>query len=90
MMEIDALGLDQMDRRLLATVIDHFGGGPVGLETLAVSLGEEPDTLEDVYEPFLIQIGFLQRTASGRRATAHAYAHLGRNLPAATGQETLL
>lgn len=82
LMEIDALGLDQMDRRLLATLIDHFNGGPAGLDTLAVSLGEEADTLEDVYEPFLIQIGFLQRTASGRRATAHAYAHLGRAVPA--------
>jgi holliday junction DNA helicase RuvB len=81
LMEIDPLGLDQMDRRLLATIIDHFGGGPVGVETLAVSLGEETDTLEDVYEPFLIQLGFLQRTPAGRRVTAHAYSHLGRALP---------
>lgn len=81
LMEIDPLGLDQMDRRLLATIIDHFGGGPVGVDTLAVSLGEETDTLEDVYEPFLIQIGFLQRTPAGRRATARAYAHLGRTPP---------
>lgn len=78
LMEIDELGLDQMDRRLLAIVIDHFNGGPVGVETLAVSLGEETETLEDVYEPFLIQIGFLQRTPAGRRATAQAYVHLGR------------
>jgi Holliday junction DNA helicase RuvB len=82
LMEIDQLGLDQMDRRLLAIVIDHFNGGPVGVETLAVSLGEETETLEDVYEPFLIQIGLLQRTPAGRRATAQAYAHLGRALPA--------
>jgi Holliday junction DNA helicase RuvB len=83
LMEIDPLGLDQMDRRLLGIVIDHFNGGPVGVETLAVSLGEETETLEDVYEPFLIQIGLLQRTPAGRRATAQAYAHLGRALPAA-------
>jgi holliday junction DNA helicase RuvB len=83
LMEIDQLGLDQMDRRLLGIVIDHFNGGPVGVETLAVSLGEETETLEDVYEPFLIQIGLLQRTPAGRRATALAYAHLGRALPAA-------
>jgi len=89
LLEIDELGLDQMDRRLLATVIDHFGGGPVGLETLAVSLGEETDTLEDVYEPFLIQAGFLQRTPAGRRVTEHAYRHLGRPVPK-TQQGSLL
>ncbi|MEW6515274.1 MAG: Holliday junction branch migration DNA helicase RuvB [candidate division FCPU426 bacterium] len=88
-MEIDDRGLDQMDRRLLATIIDHFGGGPVGIETLAVALGEETGTLEDVYEPFLIQIGFLQRTSSGRKITPQAYAHLGRPLPA-TEQGKLL
>lgn len=82
LMEIDALGLDPMDRRLLATIIDHFNGGPVGIETLAVSLGEETETLEDVYEPFLIQIGFLQRTPAGRKVTAPAYQHLGRTGPA--------
>jgi Holliday junction DNA helicase RuvB len=88
LMEIDPLGLDQMDRRLLATVIDHFNGGPVGVDTMAVSLGEETETLEDVYEPFLIQIGMLQRTPAGRRVTAQAYAHLGRIMP--TGQGSLL
>jgi holliday junction DNA helicase RuvB len=90
LMEIDALGLDQMDRRLLATVVDHFGGGPVGIETLAVSLGEETGTLEDVYEPFLIQLGFLQRTPAGRRATPRAYAHLGRAVPKSAQQGELL
>lgn len=90
LMEIDTLGLDQMDRRLLTTVIDHFGGGPVGIETLAVSLGEETGTLEDVYEPFLIQLGFLQRTPAGRRATPRAYTHLGRPAPKATLQGDLL
>lgn len=82
LMEIDSRGLDQMDRRLLLTIIDHFGGGPVGIETLAVALGEETDTLEDVYEPFLIQIGFLQRTPSGRKITALGCRHVGRVLPA--------
>jgi len=81
LMEIDVRGLDQMDRRLLVTIIDHFSGGPVGIETLAVALGEETDTLEDVYEPFLIQIGFLQRTPSGRKITPLAYRHLGREMP---------
>jgi len=85
LMEIDPLGLDQMDRRLLVTIIDHFGGGPVGVETLAVSLGEETGTIEDVYEPFLIQLGFMQRTPAGRRATQNAYAHLGKTMPKAQG-----
>lgn len=76
MMEIDEQGLDQMDRRLLATIIQHFQGGPVGVETIAVALGEESDTIQDVYEPFLIQIGFLQRTPNGRKATRKAYQHL--------------
>lgn len=86
-MEIDPVGLDPMDRRLLATIIDHFHGGPVGIETLAVSLGEETDTLEDVYEPFLIQAGLLQRTPAGRRATPQAYAHLNKQAPAAPGAQ---
>lgn len=81
-MEIDSQGLDQMDRRLLLTIIDHFGGGPVGVETMAVALGEETETLEDVYEPFLIQIGFLQRTPSGRKITALGYKHMDRAIPA--------
>lgn len=76
MMEIDELGLDQMDRRLLTIIIEHFNGGPVGVETLAVALGEETDTIQDVYEPFLIQIGFLQRTPAGRKVTAKAYKHM--------------
>lgn len=81
LMEIDAAGLDQMDRRLLGIIIEHFKGGPVGVETLAVALGEETGTLEDVYEPYLIQMGFLQRTPSGRRATFAAYQHLGKVPP---------
>jgi Holliday junction DNA helicase RuvB len=80
-LEVDALGLDRMDRRILSAVIEKFSGGPVGLETLSMAVGEEPDTVEDVYEPFLVQIGFLQRTSNGRKATALAYQHLGRTPP---------
>ena len=77
--EVDARGLDPMDRKLLLTIIDKFDGGPVGIETLSSAIGEERDTLEDVYEPYLIQEGFLQRTPRGRMATRIAYEHLGRN-----------
>ena len=76
-LEIDELGLDLVDRRMLTAIIRNFGGGPVGLETLAASLGEEAVTLEDVYEPYLMQLGFLSRTPRGRCATARAYEHLG-------------
>ncbi len=78
MLEVDRLGLDKMDTMLLLTLIDKFDGGPVGVETLAAAIGEEKDTIEDVYEPFLIQAGFLQRTPRGRLATALAYEHFGR------------
>lgn len=81
MLEVDRLGLDKMDRRLLLTVIEKFNGGPVGIEALSVALGEEKDTLEDVYEPFLIQCGFLNRTPRGRVATPLAYRHFGKKLP---------
>jgi len=75
--EVDAEGLDKVDLAILATVIGKFGGGPVGLSTLAAAVGEETDTVEDVYEPYLLQLGFLQRTPRGRVATAAAYRHLG-------------
>lgn len=75
--EIDELGLDNIDRRMLTTIIKNYGGGPVGLETLAATIGEEAITIEDVYEPYLLQIGFLARTPRGRCATAAAYEHLG-------------
>lgn len=75
-LDVDHAGLDQMDRRLLHVVIDHYGGGPVGIETLAAALSEPRDTLEDVYEPYLIQQGFLARTSRGRMVTEHAYKHL--------------
>jgi Holliday junction DNA helicase RuvB len=76
-LEIDALGLDKVDRAILRTLVDKYGGGPVGSETIAISIGESVDTLEDVYEPFLIQIGFLKRTPRGRVATNGAWEHLG-------------
>jgi holliday junction DNA helicase RuvB len=74
-----------MDTMLLLTMIDKFSGGPVGIETLAAAIGEEKDTIEDVYEPFLIQAGFLQRTPRGRVATAFAYEHFGRNRGSSKG-----
>ena len=77
MLEVDERGLDDVDRRFLLTIIEKFDGGPVGIETIAASIGEERDTIEDVYEPYLMQIGFLNRTPRGRTATRHAYAHLG-------------
>ncbi|MCQ2428508.1 MAG: Holliday junction branch migration DNA helicase RuvB [Clostridia bacterium] len=80
-LEIDALGLDNTDKRMLSAIIDFYNGGPVGLETLAATVGEEAVTLEDVYEPYLIQIGFLARTPRGRIATPRAYDHLGKKAP---------
>ena len=79
--QVDALGLDITDRKLLSIIIDNYEGGPVGLETLAATIGEDSDTLEDVWEPFLIQSGFIQRTPRGRMATPLAYQHLSRPLP---------
>ena len=81
LLEIDEIGLDQMDRMILLTIIDKFNGGPVGLDTLAASICEESDTIEDVYEPFLIQQGFLNRTPRGRMATRSAYLHFARTFP---------
>ncbi|HEY7495731.1 MAG TPA: Holliday junction branch migration DNA helicase RuvB [Candidatus Tectomicrobia bacterium] len=89
LLEVDVLGLDKMDRQLLLTIIDKFGGGPVGLETLAASINEEKTTIEDVYEPFLLQGGYLNRTPRGRTATALAYRHLHRQ-PQADEQPRLL
>lgn len=81
-LEIDALGLDAIDRRMLETIIRQYGGGPVGLETLAAAVGEESVTIEDVYEPYLLQLGFLSRTPRGRCATPAACAHLKLDVPA--------
>jgi len=80
-LEVDPVGLDQIDQKALKTIIEVFAGGPVGLETLAATIGEESVTLEDVVEPFLLQMGFLQRTPRGRVATVRAYQHLGYTLP---------
>ena len=82
--EVDHLGLDTMDNKILTTLAATFSGRPVGLNTLASAVGEESDTLEDVYEPYLLQLGLLMRTPKGRQATARAYAHLGMNPPAGT------
>ena len=86
MLDVDAVGLDVMDRKLLRCVLDKFGGGPVGVDNLAAAIGEERDTIEDVLEPFLIQQGYLQRTARGRIATALSYRHFGLAPPAAAGE----
>lgn len=84
-LDVDEAGLDEMDVRLLRTLIEKFGGGPTGLNTLAVAVGEDPGTLEEVYEPYLIQEGFLERTPRGRVATARAYQHFGLAPPARPG-----
>ncbi len=82
LLEIDEMGFDQMDRMILLTIIDKFNGGPVGLDTIGAAIGEESDTIEDVYEPFLIQNGFINRTPRGRVATPAAYKHFNRATPA--------
>ena len=84
-LEIDALGLDPMDRRILLTILDKYGGGPVGVETIAASIGEERDTIEDVYAPFLLQEGVIQRTPRGRTATRRAWEYFKKNPPKASG-----
>ena len=76
-LDVDRLGLDQNDRSILLTIIEKFGGGPVGLETLSAALGEDAGTIEDVYEPYLLMNGLIQRTPRGRIATENAYRHLG-------------
>jgi Holliday junction DNA helicase RuvB len=89
MLEIDPLGLDDVDRRILRSIAEKFEGGPVGIDTLAAAIGEETDTIMDVYEPYLIQLGFLQRTPRGRVATAGAYDHLGIVAPRLSAQASL-
>ena len=84
-LEIDELGLDEIDRKLIETMIVHYNGRPVGIEALAATIGEEVDTIEDVYEPYLIQIGFIARTLRGRKVLPAAYKHLGYNLPEENG-----
>ena len=82
MLDVDELGLDRVDRNMLATMMDKFGGGPVGLDTLAATTGEDAVTIEDVYEPYLMQLGFLMRTPRGRVCTPAAYEHMRRTPPA--------
>ncbi len=90
LLEVDAHGFDEVDRKLLATIIDKFGGGPVGVGAIAAAISEEPDAIEDMYEPYLLQLGFLDRTPRGRVATRRAYEHLGRLPPdGAPGQKKL-
>ncbi len=88
--EVDEIGLDKVDRAILHAVVTKFNGGPVGLSTLAIAVGEEPETVEDAYEPFLLQLGFLSRTPRGRVATLAAYTHLGIQHPFGETQPTLL
>ena len=88
-LEIDDLGLDNIDKKILETIIYHYSGGPVGLETLAATVNEETTTIEDVYEPYLMQIGFLQRTPRGRCVTAEGYRHLGYDFGKSNNQPTL-
>ncbi|MGV8039868.1 MAG: Holliday junction branch migration DNA helicase RuvB [Thermoanaerobaculaceae bacterium] len=86
-LEVDAFGLDELDRRMLSAIVEHYGGGPVGLKALAATLGEDEGTLEDLYEPFLLQAGFLQRTPRGRTVTPRARQHLGYPVPDGGQQE---
>ncbi len=90
LLDVDHFGLDDMDSRLLRAIIEKFDGGPVGLGTIAAAIGEDAGTIEDVYEPFLVQNGFLQRTPRGRIATAHAYRHLGFVPPAGSAEQARL
>lgn len=84
-LNVDASGLDEMDNRILTTIIDNFGGGPVGIKTIAMSVGEDPGSIEEVYEPFLVKEGFLKRTPRGRQVTAKGYEHLDKTPPNYTG-----
>jgi len=90
LMDVDEKGLDAIDRRVLLTIIEKYGGGPVGLSTIAASISEEPDTIMDVVEPYLLQLGFLDRTSQGRVATRIAYEHLGLTFPVSNQQPKLL
>jgi len=89
MMEVDSLGLDEVDRKVLTTIIDTFGGGPVGITTIATAIDEEKETIESIYEPFLMRIGFLERTTRGRKVTQKAYEHLGLMHPSSSPQRKL-
>ena len=91
LLEVDQMGLDQMDKRILTSVMDKYRGGPVGLKTLAITVGEDAQTIEELYEPYLIRQGLLERTAKGRRVTVFAFEYLGRPAPIAdSGQQSIL
>jgi len=90
LLEVDEMGLDANDRRLLKALIDKYQGGPVGLETLAAIISEDKETIEEVIEPYLMQIGFLKRTSRGRFATPKAYAHFNKKPPATLEQQKLI
>lgn len=85
MMEVDSVGLDEVDRKILMTIIENFNGGPVGINTIAAAIDEEKDTIESIYEPFLMRMGFLERTSRGRKVTPKAYDHLGLDFPVPPG-----
>ena len=89
LLEVDQLGLDKVDRSVLCCMMDKFGGGPVGLDTLAATTGEDAVTIEDVYEPYLMQLGFIMRTPRGRVCTPAAWAHMGRTMPSAAGADQM-
>ena len=88
MLQIDELGLDAVDRRILSAMIEKFGGRPVGLDTIAAATGEDASTIEDVYEPYLLQLGFIARTPRGRVLLPNAYRHMGYTPPENGGQQT--
>jgi Holliday junction DNA helicase RuvB len=90
LLDVDVLGLDDLDRRVLRSIVEKFNGGPVGLDTIAASISEEADTIMDVVEPYLLQLGFLDRTPRGRVATQRAYEHLGLPYPERPQQPNLL
>ena len=90
LLAVDEHGFDEVDRKLLLTIIDKFGGGPVGVGTLAAAISEETDAIEDIYEPFLLQIGFLDRTPRGRVATKLAYDHLQKVMPSSAAPQKKL
>ena len=87
LLDVDELGFDDTDRRLLLTIIDKFDGGPVGLGTIAAAISEDPDAIEEIFEPYLLQIGFIDRTPRGRVVTRRAYEHLGRVPPSSNGSQ---
>jgi len=89
-LEVDSIGLDEIDHKLLHTIIEKFNGGPVGLDTIAAAISEDADTIMDVYEPYLLQLGFLERTPRGRQATPRAYEHLGITYPRDNSSQSTL